>query len=132
MSVRIICKGTRPKYIDQYINWPNVAGAFLPAGTPLAENGTVANDSNATGILTGDARRSDGVQPCRLIVAGQLDLDAVENSIGARLTTACKDALRDIAFVSGLSAPTALPAVTDADNGKILKVVNGVWAAVSP
>ena len=26
----------------------------------------------------------------------------------------------------------ALPAVTAADNGKILKVVNGAWQAVSP
>jgi hypothetical protein len=34
----------------------------------------------------------------------------------------------NIATIEGV----ALPAVTSADNGKILKVVDGVWTAVTP
>lgn len=32
---------------------------------------------------------------------------------------------------AAVAAPTELPAVTASDNGKVLKVVNGAWAAVS-
>ena len=132
---KIIYKNTRPKYIDQYINWPNVTGTFLKAGTPIAENGTVANNDAALGILANDVSKSDELQLCQLIIAGQLSLDAVESSFGSKLTTACKDALDNITFVQGNGkpyAPIELPIVTAADNGKILKVVNGAWAAVSP
>lgn len=132
---KIVYKNTKPKYMDQYINWPNVTGTFLKAGTPIAENGTVANNDAALGILANDVSKSDELQLCQLIIAGQLSLDAVESSFGSKLTTACKDALDNITFVQGTSkpyAPIELPAVTAADNGKILKVVNGAWAAVSP
>lgn len=132
---KIIYKNTRPKYIDQYINWPNVTGTFLKAGTPIAENGTVANNDAALGILANDVSKSDELQLCQLIIAGQLSLDAVESSFGSKLTTACKDALDNITFVQSNGkpyAPVELPAVTAADNGKILKVVDGAWAAVSP
>lgn len=132
---KIIYKNTRPKYIDQYINWPNVTGTFLKAGTPIAENGTVANNDAALGILANDVSKSDELQLCQLIIAGQLSLEAVESSFGSKLTTACKDALDNITFVQSNGkpyAPVELPAVTAADNGKILKVVNGAWAAVSP
>lgn len=132
---KIVYKNTKPKYMDQYINWPNVTGTFLKAGTPIAENGTVANNDAALGILANDVSKSDELQLCQLIIAGQLSLDAVESSFGSKLTTACKDALDNITFVQGNDkpyAPIELPAVTAADNGKILKVVNGAWAAVSP
>lgn len=132
---KIVYKNTKPKYMDQYINWPNVTGTFLKAGTPIAENGTVANNDAALGILANDVSKSDELQLCQLIIAGQLSLDAVESSFGSKLTTACKDALDNITFVPGNGkpyAPIELPAVTAADNGKILKVVNGAWAAVSP
>ena len=132
---KIVYKNTKPKYMDQYINWPNVTGTFLKAGTPIAENGTVANNDAALGILANDVSKSDELQLCQLIIAGQLSLDAVESSFGSKLTTACKDALDNITFVQGNGKPYALielPAVTAADNGKILKVVNGAWAAVSP
>lgn len=132
---KIIYKNTKPKYMDQYINWPNVTGTFLKAGTPIAENGTVANNDAALGILANDVSKSDELQLCQLIIAGQLSLEAVESSFGSKLTTACKDALDNITFVQGNGkpyAPIELPVVTAADNGKILKVVNGAWAAVSP
>lgn len=132
---KIVYKNTKPKYIDQYINWPNVTGTFLKAGTPIAENGTVANNDAALGILANDVSKSDELQLCQLIIAGQLSLEAVESSFGSKLTTACKDALDNITFVQSNGkpyAPVELPAVTAADNGKILKVVNGAWAAVSP
>lgn len=132
---KIVYKNTKPKYMDQYINWPNVTGTFLKAGTPIAENGTVANNDAALGILANDVSKSDELQLCQLIIAGQLSLDAVESSFGSKLTTACKDALDNITFVQSNGkpyAPIELPAVTAADNGKILKVVNGAWAAVSP
>lgn len=132
---KIVYKNTKPKYMDQYINWPNVTGTFLKAGTPIAENGTVANNDAALGILANDVSKSDELQLCQLIIAGQLSLDAVESSFGSKLTTACKDALDNITFVQGNGkpyAPIELPVVTAADNGKILKVVNGAWAAVSP
>lgn len=132
---KIVYKNTKPKYMNQYINWPNVTGTFLKAGTPIAENGTVANNDAALGILANDVSKSDELQLCQLIIAGQLSLDAVESSFGSKLTTACKDALDNITFVRGNGkphAPIELPAVTAADNGKILKVVNGAWAAVSP
>ena len=132
---KIVFKNTKPKYMDQYINWPNVTGTFLKAGTPIAENGTVANNDAALGILANDVSKSDELQLCQLIIAGQLSLDAVESSFGSKLTTACKDALDNITFVQSNGkpyAPIELPAVTAADNGKILKVVNGAWAAVSP
>ena len=132
---KIVYKNTKPKYMDQYINWPNVTGTFLKAGTPIAENGTVANNDAALGILANDVSKSDELQLCQLIIAGQLSLDAVESSFGSKLTTACKDALDNITFVQGSGkpyAPIELPVVTAADNGKILKVVNGAWAAVSP
>lgn len=132
---KIIYKNTKPKYMDQYINWPNVTGTFLKAGTPIAENGTVANNDAALGILANDVSKSDELQLCQLIIAGQLSLEAVESSFGSKLTTACKDALDNITFAQSNGkayAHVELPAVTAADNGKILKVVNGVWAAVSP
>lgn len=132
---KIVYKNSKPKYMDQYINWPNVTGTFLKAGTPIAENGTVANNDAALGILANDVSKSDELQLCQLIIAGQLSLDAVESSFGSKLTTACKDALDNITFVQSNGkpyAPIELPAVTAADNGKILKVVNGAWAAVSP
>lgn len=132
---KIIYKNTKPKYMDQYINWPNVTGTFLKAGTPIAENGTVANNDAALGILANDVSKSDELQLCQLIIAGQLSLEAVESSFGSKLTTACKDALDNITFVQSNGkpyAPVELPAVTAADDGKILKVVNGAWAAVSP
>lgn len=132
---KIVYKNSKPKYMDQYINWPNVTGTFLKAGTPIAENGTVANNDAALGILANDVSKSDELQLCQLIIAGQLSLDAVESSFGSKLTTACKDALDNITFVQGNGkpyAPIELPVVTAADNGKILKVVNGAWAAVSP
>ena len=118
--------------MEQYINWPNVAATALRAATPIAENGTVANNGDAIGILAGDVCKSSGVQACQLIVAGRLELDAVESSFGARLTAACKDALCGIEFVPETPATLSLPIVTDADNGKILMVVNGVWTAVTP
>ena len=132
---KIVYKNTKPKYMDQYINWPNVTGTFLKAGTPIAENGTVANNDAALGILANDVSKSDELQLCQLIIAGQLSLDAVESSFGSNLTAACKDALDNTTSVQGNGkpyAPIGLPAVTAADNGKILKVVNCAWAAVSP
>lgn len=133
---KIIYKNTKPKYMGQYINWPNVTGTFLRAGTPIAENGTVANNDAALGILANDVSKSDELQLCQLIIAGQLSLEAVESSFGKKLTTSCKDALDDITFVQSNGKPyppaAELPAVTADDDGKILKVVNGVWAAVSP
>ena len=99
---KIVYKNTKPKYMDQYINWPNVTGTFLKAGTPIAENGTVANNDAARGILANDVSKSDELQLCQLIIAGQLSLDAVESSFGSKLTTACKDALDNITFVQGI------------------------------
>ena len=43
-------------------------------------------------------------------------------------TDANTNAAATVEYVLG----KALPAVTAADNGKILKVVNGAWQAVSP
>lgn len=51
-------------------------------------------------------------------------------AIISQIPTATSQLTNDSGFITAAQVPTELPAVTSADNGKVLRVTNGAWAAV--
>ena len=111
---------------------------LLKAGTPLDEDGAVSNDGDAVALVAEDFYfySNTPTQPklVPLITAGYVDLNAAEAAAGITYTDACKTALGSagIVLVDGAldSGPT-IPEVSDADDGKFLRVVDGAWAAAT-
>lgn len=123
------------------IPWTDALAA-AKAGTPIAADGTIANNGSVHGLLEKDIReywdrrmKTDGkfYATVDVIIGGYVDeLEIAEN--GITLTDECKAALTGIVFVNG-KLPTGdyLPSFDAVeDEGKILKIVNGVVAWASP
>ena len=118
------------------------AGA-LKAGTPLAGDGSVANDGSAVGLVAHDYPEEwakevypDGkfYAEVEVIAAGYIDLAAAEANCGLTYSDELKAALTGIVFCDGaLPAPDVLPAIEESDEGKVLTVDEGaaVWAEAS-
>lgn len=106
--------------------WNSFTYPVLP-GTPLGANGAVANTSSAVGIVMERIdKKPDNPDEELSIMAGGI-VDKAELEYG--LSAAAVKALNGIVFRGYDVDP--LPAVTAADNGKVLGVVDGAWTKVA-
>lgn len=111
-----------------------VTGATFPlaAGTIVTANGTVpASAEQYFGIVPEKVEKMPTTGYIFVAVSGTIDLD----TCGVAFTDAQIKALgADFNFVRAaeIAEPAPeLPAVSSTDNGKILKVVSGAWAAAT-
>lgn len=109
-----------------------LGGVKIGAGLSVTENGTLS----ATGGGTADAVEWNNVLDKPTTIAGYGITDAkIENgtiTLGNQTITPLTSA--PVISVNGQTGDVTVrevPAVTTADNGKFLRVVNGVWAAVA-
>ena len=103
----------------------------LAAGTVLTVNGAVASSAaDAYGILPERVAFKQPTGRVYIAVGGTIDMSDPANS-GVTLTDAMKLALTGINFIPEPQAAPELPSVSGSDNGKVLKVVSGAWAAAS-
>ena len=111
---------------------------LLKAGTPISEDREVANDGDAAMLVAEDFYfySNSPAQPklVECITGGYVDLNAAEAASGLTYTDAAKSALEEagITLVDGkLETGGGLPEVDADDNGKVLTVVEGAWAAAA-
>jgi hypothetical protein len=109
-----------------------LGGVKIGAGLSVTENGTLS----ATGGGTADAVEWNNVLDKPTTIAGYGITDAkIENgtiTLGNQTITPLTSA--PVISVNGQTGDVTVrevPAVTTADNGKFLRVVNGVWTAVA-
>ena len=112
--------------------WSSISAGKLKAGAPISATGTVANSAAAIGLLAHDAQKGDS--EVNVVYAGLIDINEVKRSYG-NLNDNCIAALKGITFINASGSaivPSGLPAVSSADNGKVLTVANGAWGAQTP
>lgn len=108
---------------DIQLDWPNIEGLVVKAGTPVSMKGRVANDGTAIGILLDDAIfvnspvvRND---PVPVLVGGVCELAGAEAESGITLEAEAINAMKDITFLSedgGSTSPVFQPAENLADS----------------
>lgn len=106
--------------------WDSYTYPVLP-GTPLGANGAVANTSSAVGIVMEriDKKPDNPDEELSIMAGGIVDKEELEYDLSA----AAVKALNGIVFRGYDVDP--LPAVTAADNGKVLGVAEGTWTLVA-
>ena len=98
--------------------WTDPSITAIKAGTPLDEDGAIANNGDAVGLVAytlphgGDnllgvaSSNADGSLyiKVKVIKSGYVNLAEVEASFGSALTDACKSALTGIHFITDISS----------------------------
>lgn len=126
----IVYGNTTPTYMQIVPKWSSMAKTIIKAGTPLAADGSIANNANAVGILPNTVGKTDPADAVDLIVSGVLSLPAVESGSGLTIATTCKKALYGITFIkSNGTVDTAgitytLPAATETAEGGVKMAAN--------
>lgn len=95
----IIYGNIQPGYAEIYLDWANIEGTLLRAGTPVSAAGVIDNSGSVFGILPNDVGKTEPNRPISVIVSGLLYLPDIEASFGAALADECKAALDQISFV---------------------------------
>lgn len=123
-------------FIDIQLDWPNIDGGVVKAGTPISLAGRVANDDKAVGILADDAifvNAANVNRPSAVLIEGVVAIDGAEADSGLTFSDAAIGAMKDITFVDENGAvitPAELPEVSAEDDDKVLGAKNGAWIAV--
>ena len=78
------------------VDFTDVEGDVVKAGTPLTRAGVIANDATAEGILLKDAYKGD--VPGALVTDGHIKTAVAQAHSGVTVTAAAKTALKNIIF----------------------------------
>ena len=120
--------------ISVRLDWANITGETLKAGTPVTIEGLVSNSNAAIGLLANDVARGNGNAEVNVVISGVIDINEVQASYGNDLTDECVAALQNITFVNNGKPiyPTELPDTSSAITGDVLKLgENGLeWDAL--
>lgn len=88
--------------VEIMLDWPNIEGSVVKAGTPISQDGKVANDETAVGILVYDAVFVNSPMPVNkpsvVLIEGIVDLEGVEADCGLTISDEAKTAMKDITF----------------------------------
>lgn len=122
--MNIVYKNSKVHTVIVQIDWDYNGTDRLHAGTPISATGRIANNGNAIGLLARDTGKTVKPYNAELIVAGVVDLAAVQAGFGSNLTATCKQALDEITFIkadgtvdrtsSGVTADTVDNKITTA------------------
>lgn len=123
------------KSINIRLDWANITGTALKAGTPISLTGVVANTADAVGILSQDVSKSDAV--VAVVTEGTIDLGEIAASYG-ELDDAAISAMHGITFIDDGEpvAPSGggggLPDYSEASDGDVLAIEDGAPAWKEP
>lgn len=103
------------------LDWANIEGNVVEAGTPIGADGQIHNDANAIGILLKSCDRVWNHKG-EIMIEGRIDEAERQELTDAALSDACRNALHTIQLVSdGVN----LPFVSEAVAGTTYGVVAG-------
>ena len=122
------------KSINIRLDWANITGTVLKAGTPISLTGVVANTADAVGILSQDVSKSDAV--VAVVTEGTIDLGEIAASYG-ELDDAAISAMHGITFIDdgepvAPSGGGGLPDYSEASDGDVLSIEDGAPAWKEP
>lgn len=122
------------KSINIRLDWANITGTVLKAGTPISLTGVVANTADAVGILSQDVSKSDAV--VAVVTEGTIDLGEIAASYG-ELDDAAISAMHGITFIDdgepvAPSGGNGLPDYSEASDGDVLSIEDGAPAWKEP
>lgn len=119
-SHRIWLNNGTSYYVDKGSDFIKVNGASINAGNI---------------IISGEYITSDGIKGGGITDAGGVESITIDTTLTqagqAADAKAVGDALNEIGQMAQDILPSLLPEVAEADNGKILQVVDGAWVAVA-
>ena len=95
------------RWVQVDIDWPNIGDTVIKAGTPMSQDGKIANDGNAYGVLMGDVERKRN-RMAQLLVAGFMDFAAAEEHSGVQLTAEAKAAMPKLYTLCGCGGSSNL------------------------
>lgn len=105
------------KSINIRLDWANITGTVLKAGTPISLTGVVANTADAVGILSQDVSKSDAV--VAVVTEGTIDLGEIAASYG-ELDDAAISAMHGITFIDD-----GEPVAPSSGGGSSILVITG-------
>lgn len=122
-------------FIDIQLDWPNIDGGVVKAGTPISLAGRVANDETAIGLLADDAifvNAANANPAASVLVEGVVAIDGAETDSGLTFSDAAIKSLKDITFIDSSGAVVSvggegLPDPSELEDGTIAIVQDGAW-----
>lgn len=129
-SVKINGKVNDVQYYGTAPTIGNVYRVFVPQND-MSRAFIITGESNGGGGGTGAVNSVNGKTGNVVITKSDIGLSNVDNAKQYSATNPPPYPVKSVNGQTGNVTISSLPAVTTADNGKFLRVVNGAWAAES-
>ena len=129
-SVKINGKVNDVQYYGTAPTIGNVYRVFVPQND-MSRAFIITGESNGGGGGTGAVNSVNGKTGNVVITKSDIGLSNVDNVKQYSTTNPPPYPVKSVNGQTGAVTISSLPAVTTADNGKFLRVVNGAWAAES-